>query len=108
MSESCLLCLLCLQRRKLRPDNNVAASLKFPRVPPNSFVSSQPQPWSATSSIQSTFSTADLIRALEIMEEEKLTERAEKLGNAVGLAWLGQACVTDAQVSSTSSGNETV
>ncbi|KAI9643548.1 Anaphase-promoting complex subunit 1 [Ciborinia camelliae] len=47
-------------QRKLRPDNNVAASLKFPRVPPNSFVSSQPQPWSATSSIQSTFSTADL------------------------------------------------
>ncbi|QSZ36513.1 hypothetical protein DSL72_006393 [Monilinia vaccinii-corymbosi] len=29
-------------------------------------------------------------------------------GSAVGLAWLGQACVTEAQVSSTSSGNETV
>ncbi|KAF7933717.1 uncharacterized protein EAE98_003426 [Botrytis deweyae] len=29
-------------------------------------------------------------------------------GSAVGLAWLGQACVTDAQVASTSSGNETV
>ena len=47
-------------QRKLRADNNLAASIKFPRVPPNSFVSSQPQPWSATSSIQSTFSTADL------------------------------------------------
>jgi len=47
-------------QRKLRVDNLVAASLKFPRVPPNSFVSSQPQPWSAASSIQSTFSIADL------------------------------------------------
>ncbi|KAI6715342.1 hypothetical protein JHW43_002084 [Diplocarpon mali] len=47
-------------QRKLRLDNLVAASLKFPRVPPNSFVSSQPQPWSAASSQQSTFSIADL------------------------------------------------
>ena len=47
-------------QRKLRVDNLVAASLKFPRVPPNSFVSSQPQPWSAASSQQSTFSVADL------------------------------------------------
>jgi len=47
-------------QRKLRVENLVAASLKFPRVPPNSFVSSQPQPWSAASSIQSTFSIADL------------------------------------------------
>src|SRR6195952_3921719 len=47
-------------QRKLRVDNLVATSLKFPRVPPNSFVSSQPQPWSATSSQQSTFSIADL------------------------------------------------
>jgi hypothetical protein len=29
-------------------------------------------------------------------------------GSAVGLAWLGQACVTSAQVASSSSGNETV
>lgn len=47
-------------QRKLRADNSVPASLKFPRVPPNSFVSSQPQPWSAASSQQSTFSIADL------------------------------------------------
>ena len=47
-------------QRKLRVDNLVAASLKFPTVPPNSFVSSHPQPWSAASSIQSTFSIADL------------------------------------------------
>jgi anaphase-promoting complex subunit 1 len=47
-------------QRKLRVDNLVPASLKFPRVPPNSFVSSQPQQWSAASSQQSTFSTADL------------------------------------------------
>lgn len=47
-------------QRKLRVDNLVPASLKFPRVPPNSFVSSQPQPWSAASSQQSTFSIADL------------------------------------------------
>jgi anaphase-promoting complex subunit 1 len=47
-------------QRKVRVDNLVPASLKFPRVPPNSFVSSQPQPWSAASSLQSTFSIADL------------------------------------------------
>jgi anaphase-promoting complex subunit 1 len=47
-------------QRKLRVDNLVPASLKFPRVPPNSFVSSQPQPWSAASSQLSTFSIADL------------------------------------------------
>ncbi|KAJ5046374.1 uncharacterized protein L3040_003618 [Drepanopeziza brunnea f. sp. 'multigermtubi'] len=48
-------------QRKLRLDNMVAASLRFPRVPPNSFVSSQPQPsWSAASSQQSTFSLAEL------------------------------------------------
>ncbi|TAQ89839.1 hypothetical protein B7494_g1825 [Chlorociboria aeruginascens] len=47
-------------QRKLRVNNLAAASLKFPRVPPNSFISSQPQPWSAASSQQSTFSIADL------------------------------------------------
>lgn len=47
-------------QRKLRVDNLVPASLKFPRVPPNSFVSSQPQPWSAASSQQSSFSIADM------------------------------------------------
>lgn len=48
-------------QRKLRVDNLVPASLKFPKVPPNSFVSSQPQQtWSAASSQQSTFSIADL------------------------------------------------
>jgi anaphase-promoting complex subunit 1 len=47
-------------QRKLRIDSLVAASLKFPRVPPNSFVSSQPQPWSGASSQLSTFSIADL------------------------------------------------
>jgi anaphase-promoting complex subunit 1 len=47
-------------QRKLRVDNLVPASLKFPKVPPNSFVSSQPQSWSAASSQLSTFSIADL------------------------------------------------
>lgn len=47
-------------QRKLRVDNLAAASLKFPKVPPNSFISSQPVPWSASSSQQSTFSIADL------------------------------------------------
>ncbi|KAL2072126.1 hypothetical protein VTL71DRAFT_11469 [Oculimacula yallundae] len=47
-------------QRKLRTESPVATSIKFPRVPPNSFVSSQPQPWSAASSQQSTFSIADL------------------------------------------------
>lgn len=47
-------------QRKLRANNPATRSLKFPRVPPNSFVSSQPQPWSAASSQQSTFSIAEL------------------------------------------------
>ncbi len=47
-------------QRKLRVENLAPASLKFPRVPPNSFVSSQPRPWSAASSQQSAFSVADL------------------------------------------------
>lgn len=47
-------------QRKLKVDNPAARSLKFPRVPPNSFVSSQPQPFSAASSQQSTFSIAEL------------------------------------------------
>ena len=47
-------------QRKLRAEIAVASSLKFPRVPPPSFVSSQPQPFSAASSQQSVFSIADL------------------------------------------------
>jgi anaphase-promoting complex subunit 1 len=47
-------------QRKLQTDKTALASLKFPRVPPNSFVSSQVQPWSAKSSQQSTFSIASL------------------------------------------------
>lgn len=47
-------------QRKLRFDSLASASLKFPRAPPNSFVSSQPQIWSGASSLQSTFSVADL------------------------------------------------
>jgi anaphase-promoting complex subunit 1 len=46
-------------QRKLRVDNLIAASLKFPKVPPNSFVTSQPPPWSASSSQLSNFSVAD-------------------------------------------------
>ncbi|KAI9743249.1 MAG: Anaphase-promoting complex subunit 1 [Claussenomyces sp. TS43310] len=47
-------------QRKLQERRRLPASLNFPRVPPNSFISSQPQPWSANSSVQSTFSTASL------------------------------------------------
>lgn len=47
-------------QRKLQSEKLVPLSLKFPRVPPNSFMTSQPQPWSAASSIQSTFSIASL------------------------------------------------
>lgn len=47
-------------QRKLRERQFVPESLNFPRVPPNSFVSSQTQPWSANSSVLSTFSTASL------------------------------------------------
>jgi anaphase-promoting complex subunit 1 len=47
-------------QRKLQTDKTAPSSLKFPRVPPNSFISSQVQPWSAKSSQQSTFSIASL------------------------------------------------
>jgi anaphase-promoting complex subunit 1 len=47
-------------QRKLQTEKITQVSLKFPKVPPNSFVSSQPQPWSAASSQQSTFSIASL------------------------------------------------
>jgi anaphase-promoting complex subunit 1 len=47
-------------QRKLQADKVVPASLKLPRVPPNSFISSQPQPWSAASSQLSNFSIASL------------------------------------------------
>lgn len=47
-------------QRKLRVHVSRPATLRFPKVPPNSFVTSQPQPWSAASSVQSTFSTATL------------------------------------------------
>lgn len=47
-------------QRKLQTDKSALASLKFPRVPPNSFVSSQAQPWSARSSQQSTFPIGSL------------------------------------------------
>lgn len=47
-------------QRKLQTEKLAPVSLKLPRVPPNSFITSQPQPWSASSSIQSTFSIASL------------------------------------------------
>lgn len=47
-------------QRKLQSERLAPLSLKFPRVPPNSFITSQPQPWSAASSIRSTFSIASL------------------------------------------------
>jgi anaphase-promoting complex subunit 1 len=48
-------------QRKLQMEKTALTSLTFPRVPPNSFISSQiPQTWSARSSQQSTFSIASL------------------------------------------------
>lgn len=47
-------------QRKLQAEKLATASLKFPRVPPNSFFSSRVQPWSPNSSQQSTFSIASL------------------------------------------------
>lgn len=47
-------------QRKSKMDNMAAISLKFPRVPPNSFVSSQPPPSSQLSSQISAFSTEGL------------------------------------------------
>ncbi|KAI1075178.1 hypothetical protein F5B20DRAFT_585586 [Whalleya microplaca] len=48
-----------IQRRR-RTDPGLAASLKFPRVPPNSFISNQLSPVSLRTSQQSTFSTETL------------------------------------------------
>ncbi|KAI5859866.1 hypothetical protein GGS23DRAFT_264871 [Durotheca rogersii] len=47
-------------QRKQRPDTGLAASLKFPRVPPNSFISNQLSPASIRASQQSTFTTETL------------------------------------------------
>ncbi|TGJ84610.1 hypothetical protein E0Z10_g4140 [Xylaria hypoxylon] len=47
-------------QRKYRADSSVAASLRFPRVPPNSFFSNQLSPVSARASQQSTFSVEGL------------------------------------------------
>ncbi|KAI1004277.1 Negative regulator of mitosis [Podosphaera aphanis] len=46
-----------VMQRKFKIDVT-AASLKFPRSPQNSFVSSQPRSWSAASSLPSTFSVS--------------------------------------------------
>ncbi|KAL7619397.1 Anaphase-promoting complex subunit 1 [Parahypoxylon ruwenzoriense] len=50
-----------IQRRQ-RVDMALAASLKFPRVPPNSFISNQLSPVSIRASRQSTFTTETLGR----------------------------------------------
>ncbi|KAI1305134.1 hypothetical protein F5Y03DRAFT_356601 [Xylaria venustula] len=47
-------------QRKYRADTSVAASLRFPRVPPNSFFSNQLSPLSARASQQSTFNVEGL------------------------------------------------
>ncbi|KAI3325610.1 hypothetical protein HD806DRAFT_490767 [Xylariaceae sp. AK1471] len=47
-------------QRKYRADTSVAASLKFPRVPPNSFLTNQLSPLSIRASQQSTFNTEGL------------------------------------------------
>jgi anaphase-promoting complex subunit 1 len=47
-------------QRKVQAEKVATTSLKFQRVPPNSFISSQVQPWSAASSQHSNFSTASL------------------------------------------------
>ncbi|KAI1429055.1 hypothetical protein F5Y12DRAFT_589923 [Xylaria sp. FL1777] len=47
-------------QRKYRADTSVAASLKFPRVPPNSFFCNQLSPVSARASQQSTFNVEGL------------------------------------------------
>lgn len=47
-------------QRKYRADTSTAASLRFPRVPPNSFFSSQLTPESARASQQSTFNVEGL------------------------------------------------
>ncbi|KAI0007157.1 hypothetical protein F4779DRAFT_523165 [Xylariaceae sp. FL0662B] len=48
-----------IQRRQ-RVDPSLAASIKFPRVPPNSFISNQLSPVSMRASQQSTFTTETL------------------------------------------------
>ncbi|RYC55064.1 hypothetical protein CHU98_g11144 [Xylaria longipes] len=69
-------------QRKYRADISVAASLKFPRVPPNSFLSNQLSPVSTRASQQSTFSIEGLgkPRALPLRlssQVENLWEVAE-------------------------------
>ncbi|KAI0128992.1 hypothetical protein BJ170DRAFT_654145 [Xylariales sp. AK1849] len=49
-------------QRKQRNDNGLGASVKFPRVPPNSFISPQTSPVSSRTSQPSTFTTETLGR----------------------------------------------
>jgi anaphase-promoting complex subunit 1 len=56
-----------IMQRKPQAQKHISGSLKFPKVPPNSFISSQPQPWSANSSVQSTFSIASLGSPKQLM-----------------------------------------
>lgn len=49
-------------QRKQRHEVGLAASIKFPKVPPNSFISLQASPASVRTSLQTTFSTETLGR----------------------------------------------
>lgn len=68
-------------QRKYRSESSVTASLKFPRVPPNSFLTNQLSPVSFRASQQSTFSIEGLgkPKALPL----RLSSHADSLWDAV-------------------------
>ncbi|KAI2607864.1 hypothetical protein GGR54DRAFT_619838 [Hypoxylon sp. NC1633] len=84
-------------QRKQRTDNGLAASLKFPRVPHNSFISNQLSSASIRSSQQSTFTTETLgkPKALPIRLSSNLDSLWDAPEDKNGSQWPRLVALTD-------------
>ncbi|KAI0414314.1 hypothetical protein F5X98DRAFT_349627 [Xylaria grammica] len=84
-------------QRKYRADSSVAASLKFPRVPPNSFFSNQLSPVSMRASQISTFSVEGLgkPRALPLRPGSQTENPWEVPDDKNGSHWPRLVSLTD-------------
>jgi anaphase-promoting complex subunit 1 len=86
-------------QRKLKADNLVPVSLKFPRVPPNSFVSSQPslRPHNPTASHSMTFSTEGLgkPKTLPLRLSSTLENMWQPTLESTDSHWPRLVCLTD-------------
>ncbi|ORY67122.1 uncharacterized protein BCR38DRAFT_364356 [Pseudomassariella vexata] len=84
-------------QRKQRTDSSLAASLKFPRVPPNSFISPQSSPASIRTSQQTTFTTETLGRpkALPLRLQNPLDDAWDMPTEKNGSHWPRLVSLTD-------------